>query len=88
MPTTVSLEPDETIALDATGASPQNIYRADDRKESKAHRRWQFGIFAFYATVAVLLGGLAIVDRPGVATVASARLGQATATIDIGRRPK
>jgi hypothetical protein len=88
MPTTINLEPGQTNALGGTGALPQNTYRAVDSEDKKANRRWQLGFFAFYAAVAILLGGLAIADRPGVATIASARLGQATFTIDTGRRLK
>jgi hypothetical protein len=39
-----------------------------------------FGV-PLYAAVALLLVGLAIADQPGTVTIASARLGQANATI-------
>jgi hypothetical protein len=63
----------------------KNIERPQNLDDHLALRQWKIGFLAFYAAVALLLVGLAIGDRPGTPTIASARLGQPTGVIDAAR---
>jgi hypothetical protein len=49
-------------------------------------RRWRFGLFVFYGAAALLIGGLAVVDRPRTLLSAEAPAHAAIASAnDIGR---
>jgi hypothetical protein len=63
----------------------KTIDRPEIRQDHLARKQRRVGVFAFYTAVASLLVGLALGDRPGTATIASARLGQATGVIDTAR---
>ncbi|WMT73429.1 hypothetical protein [Bradyrhizobium sp. Ash2021] len=61
--------------------SLKNRDRPENCDDRMVLKQWRLGFFALYAAVALLLVGLAIADQPGTVTIASARLGQANATI-------
>jgi hypothetical protein len=72
---------------------PQSVwqrskYRPDNPADQAVFEQWRLGFFVLYAAVALLLVGLAMADRPGTVTIASARLGQATDAIEAGRHFK
>jgi hypothetical protein len=65
---------------DVLASDYDNCTSAAAANDGKRLCEFYFGV-PLYAAVALLLVGLAIADQPGTVTIASARLGQANATI-------
>jgi hypothetical protein len=71
-------------------SSPRPVWDAGKFRpgeEQIVFRRWRLGLFVFYGAAALLIGGLALVDRPRTLISAEAPANPAMASASDIRRP-